>query len=132
MQAVQVAVGPSSTFNFDDIQNAPSFDRDIKDVVRLDPRVYIDEADVDGVQCLGANPRFNSTTIDGVKMNDNFGLNRSGYPTERMPFPYDAIQNVSPELSATTACRATSSKATSCPRASLTRSATASRLAARS
>lgn len=99
VQAVQVAVGPSSTFNFDDIQNAPSFDRDIKDVVRLDPRVYIDEADVDGVQCLGANPRFNSTTVDGVKMNDNFGLNRSGYPTERMPFPYDAIQNVSLELS---------------------------------
>ena len=99
VQAVQVAVGPSSTFNFEDIQNAPSFDRDIKDVVRLDPRVYIDEADVNGVQCLGANPRFNSTTVDGVKMNDNFGLNRSGYPTERMPFPYDAIQNVSLELS---------------------------------
>ncbi|MCG8371120.1 MAG: TonB-dependent receptor, partial [Proteobacteria bacterium] len=99
VQSAQVAVGPSSTFNFDEIQNAPAFDRDIKDVVRLDPRVYINEADVDNVQCLGANPRFNSTTVDGVKMNDNFGLNRSGYPTERMPFPYDAIQNVSIELS---------------------------------
>ncbi|MDJ0749065.1 MAG: TonB-dependent receptor [Woeseiaceae bacterium] len=99
VQSVQVAVGPSSTFDFDEIQNAPAFDRDIKDIVRLDPRVYINEADVDNVQCLGANPRFNSTTVDGVKMNDNFGLNRSGYPTERMPFPYDAIQNVSIELS---------------------------------
>jgi hypothetical protein len=98
VETAQVAVGPSSTFSFDDIQNAPSFDRDIKDVVRLDPRVYIDEADVDNVQCLGANPRFNSLTVDGVKMNDNFGLNRSGYPTERMPFPYDAIQAVSVEL----------------------------------
>ncbi len=99
VQSAQVAVGPSSTFSFDEIQNAPAFDRDIKDIVRLDPRVYINEADVDNVQCLGANPRFNSTTVDGVKMNDNFGLNRSGYPTERMPFPFDAIQNVSIELS---------------------------------
>jgi hypothetical protein len=99
VQAVQVAVGPSSTFNFDDIQNAPAFDRDIKDVIRIDPRVYINEADVDNVQCLGANPRFNSMTVDGVKMNDNFGLNRSGWPTERMPFPYDAIENASLELS---------------------------------
>ncbi len=99
VQAVQVAVGPSSTFSFDDIQNAPSINRDIRDIVRLDPRVYIDEAFVDSVQCVGANPRFNSLTIDGVKQNDNFGLNSNGYPTERMPFPFDAIQNVALELS---------------------------------
>ena len=41
-QAVQVALGPSSTFSFDDIQNAPTINRDIIEVVRLDPRVYID------------------------------------------------------------------------------------------
>jgi hypothetical protein len=99
VQAVQVAVGPSSTFNFDDIQNAPSINRDIKDIVRLDPRVYIDEPYRSGMQCVGANPRFNSLTVDGVKQNDNFGLNDNGYPTERMPFPFDAIQNVSLELS---------------------------------
>ncbi|HEY5642763.1 MAG TPA: TonB-dependent receptor, partial [Woeseiaceae bacterium] len=99
VQAVQVAVGPSSTFNFDDIQNAPSINRDIRDIVRLDPRVYIDEAFVDAIQCVGANPRFNSLTVDGVKQNDNFGLNSNGYPTERMPFPFDAIQNVALELS---------------------------------
>ena len=99
VQTAQVALGPASSFTFDEIQNAPSFERDIKDVVRLDPRVYINEADVDNVQCLGANPRFNSLTVDGVKMNDNFGLNRSGYPTERMPFPFDAIEAVSVELS---------------------------------
>ena len=96
---VQVAVGPSSSFNFDDLQNLPSFNRDIRDVVRVDPRIYIDEAFVGAVQCIGANPRFNSLTVDGVKMNDNFGLNSNGYPTQRQPFPYDAIQNVSLELS---------------------------------
>ena len=99
VDVVQTAVGPSSTFTYDDLQNLPSINRDIRDIVRVDPRVYIDEAFVDAVQCVGANPRFNSLTVDGIKMNDNFGLNSNGYPTQRMPFPYDAVQNVALELS---------------------------------
>ena len=99
VQSAQVAIGPSSSFSFDDIQNLPSINRDINDIVRIDPRIYIDEAFVDAVSCVGANPRFNSLTVDGIKKNDNFGLNSNGYPTQRMPFPFDAIQNVSVELS---------------------------------
>ena len=98
LQAVQVAVGPSSTFNLDDLQNLPAINRDIRDVIRIDPRVYIDQGFVDSVQCLGANPRFNSLTVDGIRMNDNFGLNSNGFPTQRQPFPFDAIQNVAIEL----------------------------------
>ncbi|AWF81491.1 TonB-dependent receptor [Microbulbifer sp. A4B17] len=94
----RLAVGPSSHFNSDDLASAPSVNRDIKDVLRLDPRVYVDEANVDAIQCAGANPRFNSLTVDGVRMNDNFGLNSNGYPTERMPFSYDAIDHVAVEL----------------------------------
>lgn len=37
-------------------------------------------------------------TVDGVRMNDNFGLNSNGYPTERMPFSYDAIEQVAVEF----------------------------------
>ena len=99
IQSAQTAIGPSSSFSFEDIQNLPSINRDLNEIVRVDPRVYINEADVDGVQCVGANPRYNSLTVDGVKKNDNFGLNRTGYPTQRMPFPFDSIQNVSLELS---------------------------------
>lgn len=99
VQVVQVALGPSSSFDFDDLQNLPSINRDINDIVRVDPRIYIDENFNDAVQCVGANPRFNSLTVDGVKKNDNFGLNSNGYPTQRMPFPFDAIEQVSVELS---------------------------------
>ena len=99
VQTAQVAIGPSTAFSFDDIQNLPSINRDLNDIVRVDPRIYIDEAFVDAVSCVGANPRFNSLTVDGVKKNDNFGLNSNGYPTQRMPFPFDSIQNVSLELS---------------------------------
>ena len=99
VQSAAVAIGPSTSFSFDDIQNLPSINRNINDIVRIDPRIYVDEAFVDSVTCVGANPRFNSLTVDGVKKNDNFGLNSNGYPTERMPFPFDSIQNVSLELS---------------------------------
>ena len=75
VQAVQVAVGPSSTFNFDDIQNAPSFDRDIKDVVRIDPRVYINEADADNVQCLGTGGFCTEETRSWEE-----GFSKVGYP----------------------------------------------------
>jgi len=92
------ALGPSSSFTIEDLETAPAIGRDIKEVIRFDPRVYVDVNFRDGLQCGGANPRYNSFTVDGTRMNDNFGLNDSGWPTERMPFPYDAIQQVSVEL----------------------------------
>ena len=64
VQSAQVAIGPSTAFSFDDIQNLPSINRNIADIVRIDPRVYVNEANVDAVTCVGANPRFNSMTVD--------------------------------------------------------------------
>ncbi|MCZ4297189.1 TonB-dependent receptor [Henriciella marina] len=96
----QVAIGPSATFGTEVLNNAPAINRNITDILRLDPRVYVDESrgDINGVQCGGKNSRFNSLTVDGVRLNDNFGLNSNGYPTERIPFSYDAIDQVSIEL----------------------------------
>jgi outer membrane receptor for ferrienterochelin and colicin len=96
----QVAIGPSASFGLETLENAPAINRNITDVLRIDPRVYIDESrgDLNAIQCGGKNSRFNSLTVDGVKMNDNFGLNSNGYPTERIPFSYDAIEQVSVEL----------------------------------
>jgi len=90
--------GPAAHFNSDDLKYAPSINRDLKDIVRIDPRIYIDESRSDAIQCGGGNPRFNSLTVDGVRMNDSFGLNDNGYPTTRIPFSYDSIDQVSVEL----------------------------------
>ena len=96
---VQVATGPAATFDFSDLQNTPALERDIKDVLKTDPRIFIDQSGrANGLQCAGASPRFNSLTVDGIKLNDNFGLNGNGYPTERLPFPFDAITQVAVEL----------------------------------
>ncbi|WP_018997171.1 TonB-dependent receptor [Hirschia maritima] len=96
----QVATGPSTVFNIDTLESAPTINRNIGDVLRIDPRVYVNEgrSGIDPIQCGGKNPRFNSFTLDGVRMNDGFGLNSNGYPTERQPFPFDAIEQVAVEL----------------------------------
>ncbi|MEM9495931.1 MAG: TonB-dependent receptor [Pseudomonadota bacterium] len=93
-----VAVGPSSTFTFEDLQNTPAINRDIKDIIRTDPRLFIEESNGNGLQCAGSSPRFNSLTVDGIRLNDNFGLNANGFPTERLPFPFDALDQVAVEL----------------------------------
>ncbi len=99
--AAPVAVGPNATFDLEDLESKPAINRTIADLVRTDPRIFVDESrgDINAVQCAGKNSRFNSLTVDGVRLNDSFGLNSNGYPTERMPFSYDALKQVSVELS---------------------------------
>ncbi len=99
--AAPVAVGPNATFDLDDLESKPAINRTIADIVRTDPRIYVDESrgDINAVQCAGKNSRFNSLTVDGVRLNDSFGLNSNGYPTERMPFSYDSLKQVAVELS---------------------------------
>jgi len=92
------ATGPQSVFSLEDIQNAPAINRDINDIVRADPRIFVDESANDSVRCGGASPRFNSLTLDGVRLNDTFGLSSNGYPTIRTPFSFDAVQEVAVEL----------------------------------
>lgn len=98
IQRVETAIGPNAVFSLETLERAPAINRTLNDVVRIDPRIYVNEADVDGIQCAGANSRFNSLTVDGVRLNDAFGLNRNGFPTERQPFSFDAIEQVAVEL----------------------------------
>lgn len=95
---VQVATGPSAVFSSADLSDLPVVNRDIKDVIRLDPRITIDESFERGIRCVGSNERFNSLTVDGVRQNDDFGLNNNGYPTQRLPFPFDVSEQVAVEI----------------------------------
>jgi hypothetical protein len=95
-----LAIGPNASFGLETLENAPAINRTISDIVRIDPRISVDEGrgGINAIQCAGQNSRFNSFTIDGVQINDAFGLNSNGFPTERQPFPFDAIGQVSVEL----------------------------------
>jgi hypothetical protein len=90
-----VEVGVASLFDAARISQTPSFQRDLKDIVRLDPKIVLDPANQNAIQIAGTSNRFNSITIDGVRQSDDFGLNNNGYPTTRAPVSLDAIEAVS-------------------------------------
>ncbi|WP_449360588.1 hypothetical protein [Alishewanella longhuensis] len=46
------------------------------------------------ISVAGTNPRFNSIAVDGIGLNDDFGLNPTGYPTTRSPISLDAIDQI--------------------------------------
>lgn len=99
-QVIETTAGPTATFSNFEMDTSVSISRDIVEVYTIDPRINLDNED-DGyeVNCAGKHPRFNSVTLDGVSQDDRFGLNSNGYSTAvGMPFPYDAIQQVSVEL----------------------------------
>jgi hypothetical protein len=90
--------GPTDNFGLTDIQELPSLKRDLKDVARLSPFITLDPTNTDSITAGGVSNRFNSLTVDGVKQNDDFGLNANGYPTQRSPISQDAVQAMSVNL----------------------------------
>ncbi|WP_206537918.1 TonB-dependent receptor [Shewanella mangrovi] len=87
--------GSASTFGSDAIQKAPSLNRDLKDILRQNPLATALGGDNNEFTVAGANPRFNSINVDGVGLNDDFGLNGNGYPTQRSPVSLDAVEQIS-------------------------------------
>ena len=76
----ETAIGPTAIFDLQSLQDSPAINRNINDIIGQDPRIFIDQSrGVDSIQCNGANPRFNSLTVDGIRLNDGFGLNSNGY-----------------------------------------------------
>jgi len=96
----QLAVGPGTSFSGEVLEAAPTFNRDIRDVIRIDPRVSLDREDTatggsgtDRVSCLGGNDRSNSFTVDGILQCDIYGLNDTGFSSRSStPIPYDAVR----------------------------------------
>ncbi|MCJ8158485.1 TonB-dependent receptor domain-containing protein [Sphingomonas sp. LaA6.9] len=93
----QIAIGPGQSFSTEILQTTPSFNRDVRDVIRMDPRVSLDRDDggsgQDRISCLGGNDRGNAFTVDGISQGDIYGLNDTGFSSRSStPVPYDAIR----------------------------------------
>lgn len=97
VSGVRVAnqAGTGTQYSLETISRAPTISRDLKDVIRQDPKVYVDRFNSDAIQIAGTNNRFNLLTVDGVRQNDDFGLNNNGYPTLRSPLSLDVIDQLS-------------------------------------
>ena len=79
-----------------EIEELPSISRDPRDLVRRTPEASVEGSD-HTMSIGGMNTRFNSITVDGVREDDDFGLNSSGYPTRRSPIAMNAIQEMTVE-----------------------------------
>ena len=89
--------GLSMSLGLEALGEVTSIDRDITDAAQLNPfaSVNVQSGGAKELTIAGANSKFNSLTIDGVALNDRFGLNANGYPTQGSPISYDAIESLS-------------------------------------
>jgi outer membrane receptor for ferrienterochelin and colicin len=93
----QLATGPGQSFSAEVINALPSFDRDVRDILRIDPRVSLDRnQETDRVSCLGGNDRSNAFTVDGISQGDNYGLTDTPFSSRSgAPIPFGAIRETS-------------------------------------
>ncbi|WP_417450683.1 TonB-dependent receptor [Kordiimonas sp.] len=90
-----IRVGGATSYGADRIDSMPSVGRDLKDTMRANPFVSIDSGSSNALSIGGSNNRFNSLTVDGIRQDDDFGLNGNGYPTQRSPISIDTVEQVS-------------------------------------
>ena len=104
IETVVTASGPSSTFTIETINEMPSTQRQIRDIIRIDPRISVGETGDGGdqsgaISCAGGSSRTNSFTIDGVRATDAFGLNLSGNLARfTFPIPFDTVAGAAVEF----------------------------------
>ena len=92
--------GAGTRLERDDLEALPSVERSLNEYASADPRVTLITTDYgDELTAAGQNARFNSTQIDGVRLNDMFGLTPNGLPSQGNPFYMDTVEAISIDLS---------------------------------
>ena len=98
--ALDTGYGFGTALTAKDIEQNASVNRDLKDFIRLNPMVSLDDAEdnYEAISIAGAHPRTNDLRVDGTSFNDDFGLNDNGYPAQRSPISLNAIEQLSVKL----------------------------------
>ncbi len=87
-------MGAGTNIGAREIAMQASIQRNLQDYARADPRVSQTDKERGELSVAGQNSRYNSMTIDGVAVNDTFGLESNGSPTAKQPISIEAIQSV--------------------------------------
>jgi hypothetical protein len=93
------AMGAGTNVSRQELENYASIGRNLQDYARNDPRLSQTDKERGEISAGGQNSRFNSITIDGVNINDTFGLESNNLPTLKQPISIDAIQSVQVNVS---------------------------------
>lgn len=94
--------GVGTVLDQDALENRPQTNRSFLDFARFDPNAAIvgnaSETGFGALSVAGQNARYNSIQVDGVKMNDQFGLGSDGLPSLTNPISVDALEEISIEV----------------------------------
>ena len=90
----RTTMGAGTNIGATELATQASIQRNLQDYARADPRVSQTDKERGELSVAGQNSRYNSMTIDGVAVNDTFGLEANGSPTARQPISIEAIQSV--------------------------------------
>jgi hypothetical protein len=91
--------GAATQVNSRELNSQASISGSLQDFARFDPRISQTDKERGEISALGQNSRFNAVTIDGVRINDTFGLEANNLPTAKQPVPLDAIQSLQINIS---------------------------------
>ena len=94
-----MAMGAGTRLSRQELDAYGSIKRSLQDYARLDPRLVQTDKERGEISAVGQNARYNSITVDSVKINDTFGLESNGLPTIKQPISIDAIQAVQVNIS---------------------------------
>ena len=89
-----LATSSESTFTAKQIQDIVSVRRDVRDIMRRD-LLSTYNANVGGVSIAGGNIRTQRFSVDGVQIQDSFGLNYGGLPSTRGIVSIEMIDQLS-------------------------------------
>ncbi|MEH6458580.1 TonB-dependent receptor [Chitinimonas sp. JJ19] len=93
------SMGATTNISRRDLEAQASIQRNLQDYARADPRLSQSDKERGEISAGGQNSRYNSVTIDGVTINDTFGLEANNMPTAKQPISIDAIQSVQVNIS---------------------------------
>ncbi|PTT76812.1 Oar protein [Pelomonas sp. HMWF004] len=91
--------GAGTSLGRQELDAYASIARNLQDYARQDPRLSQTDKERGEISAGGQNSRYNSITVDGVKINDTFGLESNNLPTIKQPISIDAIQSVQVNIS---------------------------------
>lgn len=92
-------MGSGTQLGRQELESYASIQRSLQDYARLDPRLSQTDKERGEISAVGQNSRFNSITVDGVSINDRFGLEANNLPMNKQPISIEAIQAVQVNVS---------------------------------
>jgi hypothetical protein len=97
------ATGSGTILDEQRLAAKPSSERSLADMISASPMVTLrstfGDREESQITAVGQNNRFNSITIDGARINDQFGLNGTGMASFFNPLSLDTLEQLSVQLS---------------------------------